>query len=50
MILIILKYALAAIALIMALIILAFMLYLLWAAIEAILNDSKERKFRRRTK
>ena len=50
MIITLLQYALAAIIFLMALILTAFLIYILYALIAAFLSDKEERKFRRRTK
>ena len=50
MIITLLQYALAAIIFLMALILVAFLIYVLYALIVSFLSDKEERKFRRRTK
>lgn len=50
MIITLLQYALASIIFLMALILTAFLIYILYALIAAFLSDKEERKFRRRTK
>ena len=50
MIITLLQYALASIIFLMALILAAFLIYVLYALIAAFFSDKEERKFRRRTK
>ena len=50
MIITLLQYALATIVFLMALILTAFLVYVLYALIVSFLSDKQERKFRRRTK